>query len=616
MTFDFVWQYLTGDQWAALAILCVTLGLIVSAVVRSDVVAVLVVVMIGLTRALPPEKLFSGFSSEAVISSIGIMIVSAGLEKSGIAMRAARFILEMGDEKPERIVWGLMVVSAILSGFLRSLGTVALLLPVVTRLSLRTGIAKARLLLPMGFCAMLGSGLTMIGTSPLIMLNGLLDEARRIAPSGVPAVFRSFHLLDVLPFGLIALCGGFLILWYASRFLLPQKESLPEVGAQKAYFLKTYGKGGDIFELRLLPQSVFVGKSLKDIEEQMDICLSVIGIWQDKELHMPPLRRLRLEAHCALAIMGARELVSSFAEQYGLRLMSRLQAFSEVLHPTRSGLCEAVIPPSSSLIGQPVRELHMRRNHHLQVLALYRDNTVYRGQELNDLNLKAGDTLGLYSAWEVLADFHKHPDFAVVTSVYPQEEINPSNWPKAVLFFALSVLLVLWGHFPISLSFLVGASLMIAFKVLSVDEAYRAVSWQAVFLLAGLIPLGLLMQSTGLIETLVQSWHGIAFYPKWVVQGVLMILSMGLSWVVTSVGATVLLVPIAVQWAFEIGADPRLFALIVALSSSNGFLFPSNQINALIAGPGGYRQKDFYVVGGMMSLSYGLLILGVLPHCL
>jgi len=601
---------LTLEVVLVLGILAFTVVVSLSNVVRVDVVAVWVLVVLGITRLLPPNELFSGFSSEATISLIAIMIMGAGLEKVGMTSKVARWMLKVGREHPKKISAVLMLTSGFLSAFMRSAGAVTVLLPVVTRITARTGIPKSRLLMPMGFCSILGGMLTMVGSGPLLLLNSLLKNTDHHLSATVTTL-TPFHLFSVFPIGLMLLSIGILYLHLFGRRLLPQESPTTfNSGTTKTHFLKTYRKGCDIFEIKIPPGNSLANINLKDFELKLDPSCSLIAVKQGKDLHFPPLRKIMIEPNALIAIMGIKNTVIAFSEQHGLKLCPRLNAYSERLHPTRAGLAEAVIPPSSQLIGQPLSELHMRRNYQLHVLALYRGQTVYQGEELKALVLHSGDTLGLFCEWEALSDFHKNPDFAVLTTTYPREELRPKKMRFALLFFLLSLMLIVAGDFPVSVGLLLGAVGMIATGVLTIDEAYDTVSWRSVFLLAGLIPLGLVMQSTQTTDWIVQyipKFQG--DIPIFAIQGGLALLTTLFSFVISPIGATIVLAPIALDLASHLGAEPRLFALIVAIAASNTFLLPMHQVNALISGPGGYKTADFLRVGLGLTILYWIMTL-------
>lgn len=589
-----------------LAILLFTMVLFLSNAIRVDVAAVLVLVVLGIFKLLPPDQLFVGFSSEAVISLIAIMIISAGLEMTGVNVRVARWMLNFGGDDKRKIIWLLMAAAGLSASFMRSMGTVALFMPIVNRIHIRAGVEKSFLLLPMAYCAMLGGTLTMVGTSSLIVLNSLLKNAYRYAPNYKMPHLQPFKIFDVLPIGAALLLSGMIYLSFVSKYLIKKnKKSTSNNGSTKNHFKKFYAKDGDLFELRVSNSSVLVGETVKTLELKLDPSMSFISMLQDNELHFPPLKGTVIKPHAMLAIMGSKEKVHQFAEDNGLKLLPKLNVFAEMLHPARSGLSEAVIPPSSQFVGKEARELHMRRNYALHVLALCRGNEIIQGDELNKVVLRSGDTLGIFSTWEALYEFQNNPDFFVLTTTFPREKTFPKKIPYALFFFFLSIGLVASGNFSISVGLLLGAVGMIASGVLTVDQAYEKVSWKTVFSIAGLIPLGLVMQTSGTAEWLAENIipDAITAAP-WVVQTCLAAVTAILALIISPIGATVLLVPVAIDLAYSLHTDPRIYALTVALSTSNTFIVQSNQVNSLIAGPGDYSTKDFVLIGSGMSLIF------------
>jgi len=605
---------LTTDIILVLAILIFTMVLFLSNAIRVDVAAVLVLVVLGTFKLLPPDQLFSGFSSEAVISLIAIMIISSGLESTGISVRVARWMLNFGGENPKKIICLLMAAAGISASFMRSVGTVALFMPIVNRINIRTGIDKSFLLLPMAFCAMLGGTLTMVGSGSLIVLNSLLKNSYRYVTKGNAPHFEPFKLFEVFPIGVFLLLAGMAYLFVMSPKLIKHsKKSSSNNGSTKNHFKKFYGKDGDVFEVRVAANSAIVGETVKNLELKLDASQSLICLLQDQEVHFPPLKSTMIKANSVLAIMGNKDSVAQFAEAYGLKISPKLTVFAELLHSARAGLSEAVIPPSSQFVGKEARELHMRRNYKLHVLALCRGDTVIQGNELNNSILRTGDTLGIFSTWEALHEFQNNPDFFVLTTTFPRERTNPKKIPHALFFFILSMVLVAFGGFSISVGLLLGAVGMIASGVLSVDQAYEKVSWKTVFSLAGLIPLGLVMQTSGTAEWLADHMipDNLQIAP-WIAHCYLAISSSLLALAISPIGATVLLVPVAMDLAFNLGTDPRIYALTVALATSNTFIVQSNQVNSLIAGPGNYSTKDFVIVGsGMTIIFFIVMMLGV-----
>ncbi|MFO1258257.1 MAG: SLC13 family permease [Gammaproteobacteria bacterium] len=600
----------TPDMLLVFSIIIFVMILFISDLVRVDVVACLIIVVLGLTKLLPNDLLFSGFSSEAVISLIGIMIIGQGLEKSGVVSKIALYMLRIGGMNEKLISLLLMGVGGVLAGFLRSVGSVALFLPVITRIRRTTGIAKARLLMPLGFCAILGSTLTMVGTGPLILLNGLLANVGGLKDAS-GADTPPFGLFTVLPIGIALLIAGMIYFYFLSRWLLPKIPFKPyQNGGTVGYFKRMYGIGGDFCELRVPVSSPLANDTLEQWETLLDPDIVVIGIKIGNTLQVPPLRKTEIKGGATVACIGPREKIDAFAKKYGLRISPYLTAFKESLNPAQAGLCEAVVPPSSSLVGRDLANLHMRRNFAVQVLALIRGDKVRRGSEMSDTTLRPGDTLGMFCEWAALSELEKNPDFVVVTTDFPREQYREEKMGLSMAFFILSILLVMFSNLPVPISLLVGALGMIFSGVLSIDEAYGAVSWKTVFLLAGLIPLGIAVQTTGAADWLIQQiLPHISSVPIIVVQIGLALLATFLSMVISNIGVTVIMVPLAVQMALQLHADPRLFALIIALNASNSFLFPTHQANALISGPGRYRVGDFMKAGSGMTVIYIVIVI-------
>lgn len=601
---------LTSDILLVFSIITLTIILFITEIVSVDVVAFLILVLLGLTNLMPADLLFSGFSSDAVISLIGIMIIGAGLERSGVVNIISDYILRFGRDKESRINFLLMSTAGILSGFMRSVGTVALFLPVITRIRRQTGIAKVRFLLPVGFCAILGSTLTMVGTGPLILLNSLLKSLGGHVDAHGHAVDQ-FGLFFVFPIGLALLITGILYFVFLGRFILPKVPVKPLLHhGMLDYFRRTYHVGGGFFELKVLPNSPLCRQTLTQWESILDPETAVIGIKQDVLAQVPPLRTTEIHAGAVVAILGPEPKIRSFAEEYGLSLSNHLKVFKTYFNPAVGGLCEAVVPPSSQLVGQDYKELRMRRGFGIQVLAVHRGEKTRRGLELADLTLKSGDTLGMVSNWEALAKLESNPDFVVVTTDYPKEQYDTEKASMALGFCLLTILLLIFTDIAATVCLLIGAVGMIFSGVLSSDDAYTAISWKTVFLLAGLIPLGLAMQTTG--AALLITHYFLSTFQSATPLAIEIILAVSatlFSLVISNVGATVILVPMAVQLAVSTHSDPRMFALIVAISTSNSFLIPTHQANALISGPGRYTVRDFIKAGAGLSVLFIIVLL-------
>jgi di/tricarboxylate transporter len=288
----------------------------------------------------------------------------------------------------------------------------------------------------------------------------------------------------------------------------------------------------------------------------------------------------------------------------------------DLLSNLKAGIAEVVISPGSSLIGKSARDVWMRKKYGLSLLAIHRGDEIINAQKgsgvRNEL-FKAGDVLVVHSSWADLARLEKDRDFVVVTTEFPHEELRPHKVWHALVFFVITLFLVLFTDLKLSVSLLTGAIGMILSGVLSIDEAYESISWKTVFLLASLIPLGFAVEASGTANWIAtQTLSVVGHMPIWVIQLAVAVLATFFTLVMSNVGATVLLVPLAVNIALGAGANPAVFALTVGIATSNSFLIPTHQVNALIMGPGGYRVPDYMKAGGIMTILFIIISVSML----
>ncbi|ASJ70982.1 SLC13 family permease [Granulosicoccus antarcticus] len=617
----------TTEMGVVGAALCFTILLFVTEVVRIDLAALLVLVMLGIASYIPGLErladvthLFDGFASNAVISIIAVMIVGAGLDKTGLMNKVAASILKHGGTTEARVLPIISGTVAFISSFMQNVGAAALFLPVVSRISARTSIPLNRLLMPMGFCAILGGTMTMVGSSPLILLNDLIATAN----NGLPADLQMepFGLFSVAPIGFALILTGIAYFLFLGRWVLPAQPPMNDVSTGQGtshYLERVYGLKSTVFEVEVPAASPLVGKHLADIN--LDNNLYIISTFYRGKISMVQVLTAEIEAPCRLAIIGELAAVARFADTNGLSLRKSLDVFSEEFASTNAGVAELVLLPDSKLIGKSPRELLLRKTYGLSLLAIHRGEETLSHVETQDhaptaiglVDLRAGDMLVAHVSWERLTRLKRDPDFVVVTSDFPQEELRPHKVGWALVFFCLSLCMILFTDIRLSLCLLSGAVGMLLAKVLSMDEAYRAVSWNTVFLLASLIPLGQAVQNTDTAAWIAQQiLHILDGWPIWGLQAGVAVLATIFSLIMSNVGATVLLVPLAVSIAIAAGGDPALFALTVAISTSNSFIIPTHQVNALIMGPAGYKVKDFVKSGGIMTVLFLIVSLVML----
>lgn len=609
----------TTEMAIVLGLLGFTVFLFVSEIIRIDLAALLVLVLVGILSYVPGleriadvNHLFDGFASNAVISIIAVMIVGAGLDKTGIMNKVAAAILKYGGTTEARVVPIVSGTVGFISSFLQNVGAAALFLPVVSRISVRSGIPLNRLLMPMGFCAILGGTMTMVGSSPLILLNDLILTANEGLPEELK--MEPFGLFSVAPIGAALIATGILYFLLLGRYVLPAASTSVDVASghgTSEYLERVYGLHAQVFEVDVSDDSPLVGEILADINNENNIY--IISTFYRGKASMIQILTAEIAAPCRLAIMGGETAVLNFVTRYGLKLRPELDVFVEEFASTNAGVAELVIPPDSKLIGKSPRDLLLRKTYGLGLMAIHRGEETLSHVKTDDhdstqiglVPFRAGDMLVAHTRWDNLTRLKRDRDFIVVTADFPQDELRPHKVSWAVFFFLTSLALIMFTDVRLSLCLLTGAVGMLLTRVLSIDEAYNSVGWNTVFLLASLIPLGQAVQNTGTAEWIAQQILTILDgWPIWSLQAGVAVLATVFSLVMSNVGATVLLVPLAVSIAVAAGANPALFALTVAISTSNSFIIPTHQVNALIMGPAGYKVIDFVKSGGIMTILF------------
>ena len=601
------------------SILVLTIYLFAFEIVSVDVAAVSVMVLLGLTSLLAPlmgleqglvdnTHLFDGFASNAVMSIIAVMIIGAGLDKTGIMSKVAAFILKTGGSTETRIIPIISATVGFISSFMQNVGAAALFLPVVSRISARSGLPMSRLLMPMGFTAILGGTMTMVGSSPLILLNDLILTSNRALPA--EQQMETWGLFSVTPIGLALVATGIIYFVLAGRFVLPKtKSESTTIGADPMqYFQDVYGVHYSLSELVVKDGSDLIGRLFDDIESVYRV--RIIATKRPGEANrIGPgalARDVNIEAGMVLGVVADPADLDRFVERFSLKKRARLRTFVDDLSSSKAGIAEVVIPPGSGLVGKSARDVWMRKTYGLAMIGLHRNGeTLREGEDIRNMPLRAGDTLVVHTPWDVLPRIEKDRNFLVVTTEYPREELRPHKVGWAALFFCIALSMVLFSDIRLSVALLTGAVGMVLSGVLTVEEAYEAVSWKTVFLLAALIPLGLAVETTGTAKWISeQVLYVVGDMPVWVIQLAVAVLATFFTLVMSNVGATVLLVPLAVNIAIGAGANPAVFALTVAIATSNSFIIPTHQVNALIMGPAGYRVPDFMRAGGIMTVLF------------
>ena len=589
---------MTVEMMVVMAVLVAAILMFIFEWVRVDVVGIIMMVVLPILGLVTPKEAISGLSSNAVVSIIAVIIIGAGLDKTGAMNSLARVILRFAGKSESRIVTLIAGTVAFISSFMQNIGAAALFMPAAIRIGRQTGIPVSRILMPMGFCAIIGGCITLVGSSPLILMNDIM----KITDSTV----KSFGLFSVTPVGLALTAGALIYFILLGRFILPSSKGEGQTGPMSPLLSRTYKGVGTVFELHI--PKTFKPVSLIKLGIRPKYFTTVVAIAPEgKTRDFSPNRDATISPGDSIAVVGPPDLVKKMVEDLGWELQPELSVFAEDLSPNNAGILEAVVTARSELVGKSLANVKFRSRYGINPLALLRRNRIYIGG-LSDIDLAIGDALLLHGRWERFHPIKEKPDLVFTESV-PGEILRTEKLKYALICLGISLMMILVFNFQLSIALLTGALGMVLTKVLSIDEAYQSVDWMTVFLLGGLIPLGIAFQKTGtakyIADTIMNSMGHVSPIILYTVIG---LLTSFFTLVVSNVGATVLMIPLSMNMAVSAGADARMAALVVAVACSNTFILPTHQVNALIMRPGGYRTVDYFKAGSGMTVLYLIIM--------
>ncbi len=602
-----------------LLVIAVVVFLFIVEWIRIDVVAILVMLSLPELGLLNVNDTFRGLSSNAVIAIIGVMIISFGLNRAGLVNRVVNPLMKYVASSASRLVVVFSALIAVISSVMQNTGAAVLFLPAIRLITAnKLKIHLSRVLMPIGMAAILGGTMTMIGTSPLILLNDIL-----------PPWMEKFGFLELTPIGIALVITGIIYLstvgmkWLS---MLPMNQVVNEKCHNELFesINCSYPLIEGPFEV-VVPEKFIhthYPQDIANIRRKYMVNIAAIKTEENILLTAPP-PYLNLNPGMSLWIYSEKKAIESFAEDYNLTILEEPESFKEDLSdPSFAGIAEMVISPRSTFIGKTIRDIRFRETFHITALALHQNGEVYY-RELADRSLNPGDAILIHGTWDLIHTLKKrHENFIIISS--PDIEVHrPEKAKPALISFLITLVAMIVSSFylqrfeynplPLSLCLMSGAILMILTRVVSISDAYRAVDWRTVFLLGGLIPLGAAVDHTGtanwIAQGIVYSLDGLL--SPLVLLIVLAVLSCLFTMIISNVGACALLVPLGISIATHIGIDPRVAALVVGIGVSNSFLLPTHQVNALYMVPGEYRTRDYMKIGGGLSIVYITVLVSV-----
>ncbi len=604
---------ITQEMIIVFILLGVAIILFVFDLLRVDLVGLLMMVLLPLTGVISPEEALAGLSSNAVVSIIAVMILGAGLNKTGVMNEVAAQIIRIAGRSERRIMALVSATVAFISSFMQNIGAAALFLPATMRISRQLNLSASRILMPMGFCAITGGCLTLVGSSPLIMLNDLMEGwwlNNAEAVSNLP--FKPLGLLSVTPIGIALLAGVLFYFAILGKKLLPEDVCLLDEDCMDKRLQEIYGSEiGQGYEL-IIPGK-FPARTLADLEIRPKYHVTVVGVSKggSHSKNLAPMKDEVIDAGDTIWVIGSEQKVDSMASELGWLIKAEPELFASENSLEESGIIEGVVIPHSNLTGHSMEELQFRSLYMVNPLAIVRGDEIIM-DNINVTTLVQGDTLLLQGKWQQFRLLEEKMDIAFIEEIQG-EELKPERTKCALFFLFMSLALALGFEVKLSIALLAGALGIIVTKIIPADRAYEAVDWRTVFLLSGLIPLGTAFENTGAAAFIAQSVLGaMGTLTPMILLLVVSVLTAFFSLVASNVGAAVLMVPLAMNMAVHVGSDPVIAALVVAVSASNTFILPTHQVNALIMRPGGYRSFDYMRVGVGVSILYTIILLASL----
>ena len=561
----------------------------------TDIVAILVMVVLLVSRVLTPAEGLAGFANTATITVGAMFVLSAGMFRSGAVNFVGRGLGRLARHSSGLMLFVLMVGVGVLSSFLNNTAAVAILIPVVIVVARRADTSPSKLLMPLSFASMFGGMCTVLGTSTNILASAISEQA------GLGAL----GMFEFTKLGVIFFAVGVTYMMTVGRKLVPDHRGRGDLTT-------SFGLGDYLTDLILQAGSKSVGRPLASAPLVKDLGIEVLQIRRGEDTLRPTPETVLCE-NDVLRIQGNLRTINELKDRAGVAFGMSVKWRDEDLQSTDTRLVEAVVGPSSPLAGKSLAESHLRENFGAWVLAVRQHGTL-RHSEFENITLMPGDTLLI----DVPNDQIEHLTEQRVFLVVSRAGIPRFNWPKAAKALAIVVSVVVvaaTGLLPIVAAAATGALAMVLSRCISTDEAYGAIEWNVLFLLAGMLSLGAAMEKTGASTMLAEGMvNAVGGFGPIALLAAFFGATMLLTEVMSNNATVALLLPIAITTAHSIDANPRTFMFAVVFAASSSFMTPVGyQTNTMIYGPGQYRFVDFVRVGAPLNLIFWILGVLLIP---
>lgn len=609
-------------------ILVVAVALFVSGKLRSDVVALCALISLLICHILTPEEALSGFSNSVVIMMAGLFVVGGGIVQTGLAKMLSSKLLKLAGNSELKLFLLIMLATAGIGAFVSNTGTVALMLPIVVSMAASAGGSSRRLLMPMAFASSMGGMMTLIGTPPNLVIQNALTSAG----------YDELSFFSFLPVGLVCLAVGIIVLLPLTKLYLSSKrkdEDNTPTGKSLGQLVKEYGLASNLFRLRVPAGSSTVGQTIASLDVYRRYGLNILEVRRSTSSHHRFLKTVTqelvspdtvLNANDVLYISGEAEPVTRFSNECALEMMDghtteeaatttdKKLAFYDI------GIAEILITPNSGIINQMIKEVGFRDKYNVNVLGIRRKKD-YILNDLGRQNLHGGDVLLVQGTWKDIGRISKETADWVVMGQPLEEAAKVTLDYKAPVAAAIMVAMVAMMVFdfipvePVTAVMIAGVLMVLTGCFHNVEAAYKTINWETIVLFAAMLPMSLALEKTGTSEFISGSLvSGLGdFGPFALMAGVYFTTSLMTMFISNTVTA-VLMAPIALQSALQIGVSPVPFLFAVTVAASMCFASPfSTPPNALVMRAGQYTFMDYVKVGLPLQLIMGIVMVFALP---
>ena len=558
----------------------------------AEVIALGVMMALLLTGILPPEIAFQGFGSDTAIMILGLLILTAALVRTGVIQQISRRILRTVGDNPNRLYWVIMGTAGILSGFMSNTATSAFFTPMTIGLSRKFKIHPSKLLMSLAFAAILASSITLVGTSTNVVVSGLMQQ-HGMNPLG---------MFELTPVGIPILIVGLLYMFFIGRHLVPVRDQ-PESALSED--ILSYCS-----EFEVKPDSPWVDKNLDEIGLGKEYDLTVLRILKGSGYHVEPRANTLLQPGDKVLVEGNRDDLVALEDNGAVEFTGDFNEKSEI--PQELSMAEVILLPGSPLVGRTLSGLNFRDRYGLQVLGINRKGETIR-RRISRARLQVGDQLLLQGDPDTIDGLGNNNSFRVVSS---KLDIMPETKraPISLAIFIGVLVLVSFEILSLPVAVMLGVLLVFVTRCITPGEAYRRVNWNLWLLISSMLALGQAMEVSGLADLIAdQIVNLIGGSNPILLLAAFFFLSLLLTQPMSNQAAAVVVIPVAIQTAFQLGLNPRTFAVMIAVGASCSFITPLEPAALIVYGAGNYRFFDFIKVGSILTLLIFLIAILMVP---